>query len=373
MKEQILIINDDKVETAALNRVLSEEYSCVLAMNVKDAIRSLEKSEHDFLVIIIRLAMKPMSGLRFVEILSENKKIDTLPIIVTSETEDDGDLERCFELGVVDYMSKPFDPQRIRRCISRNIRTFNKFRRLGEQIEEKNSSLKEDYAELEKQNSDLKEAQTTVLEILGTVVEYRNLEDSNHVRRVARFTEILGKQMKQSFSDTGLDDHTIKVYTKASMLHDIGKICIPDSIMLKPGKMTDDEFEIMRSHTTKGIELLESIKTSWDDEYGKAAEEICRWHHERYDGRGYPDGLMGDDIPISAQLVSIADTYDALVSDRVYKKAYSKSEAFKMITEGECGVFSPKLVEAFRQARVQFEKVVDELGHVGASDEDEDK
>ena len=372
MKEQILIINDDKVETAALNRVLAEDYNCVLAMNVKDAIRCLEKSEHDFLVIIIRLAMKPMSGLRFVEILAENKKIESLPIIVTSETEEDEDLDKCFELGVVDYMSQPFEPARIRRCISKNVNTFNKFRRFGEQAEEKNSSLREEYSELEKQIAELREGQTTVLEVLGTVVEYRNLEDSNHVRRVAKFTEILGNQMKQNFMDTGLNDHLIKVYSKASMLHDVGKICIPDSIMLKPGKMTDDEFELMKSHTTKGIELLDSIKGSWDDEYGKAAEEICRWHHERYDGRGYPDGLMGDDIPISAQLVSIADTYDALVSDRVYKKAYSKSEAFKMITEGECGVFSPKLVEAFRQSRVQFEKVVDELGHVGSPDEEDE-
>ena len=372
MKEQILIINDDRVETAALNRVLSEDYICVLAMNVKDAIRCLEKSEHDFMVVIIRLAMKPMSGLRFVQILAENKKIESLPIIVTAETEEDPDLEKCFELGVVDYMSKPFDSARIRRCVSKNIKTFTKFRRIGEQIEARNSALKGEFEALQERNSQLRTSQTSVLEVLGTVAEYRNLEDINHVKRVAKFTEILGKQMMQSFSDTGLNDNLIALYTRASMLHDVGKICIPDSIMLKPGRMTDEEYEIMKSHTTKGVELLQSIKTSWDEEYEKAAEEICRWHHERYDGRGYPDGLMGDDIPISAQLVSIADTYDALASDRVYKKAYSKSESFKMITEGECGVFSPKLMEAFRQSRVKCEKVIDELGHVESLSEDEE-
>ena len=167
----------------------------------------------------------------------------------------------------------------------------------------------------------------------------------------------------QLFPDCGLTEKSLKLYASASVLHDVGKICIPDDIMLKPGKMTDEEYEFMKSHTTKGIEILESIRDNWDDDFAEAVKEICRWHHERYDGRGYPDRLEGDKIPISAQLVSIADTYDALVTDRVYKKAYTKQEAFKMMTGGECGEFSPQIMEAFRQSREQFEAVVDELGN----------
>jgi putative two-component system response regulator len=140
-----------------------------------------------------------------------------------------------------------------------------------------------------------------------------------------------------------------------SSLHDVGKISIPDNVLLKPGKLTQEEYEYMKSHTTRGSEILSEFKDIWDDEYRKTSYEICRYHHERYDGRGYPDGLKGDEIPISAQIVSIADVYDALVSERVYKSAYTKDEAFHMIVTGECGVFSPKLLECFRNVKKDFE------------------
>lgn len=362
MKGQVLIINDDKVEMAALNLAISEDYRCILAMSVNDGVRFLASNEGEFDAVVVKLEMKPISGLRFVQIMSENNKISTMPFIVTVESDDDLELDECFDLGAVDYIAKPFSNARILRCLSRNISTFNKFKILGERIEQNNEALQEKFEELKRKNEELKDNQTAVLEALGTVVEYRNLEDINHVRRVKEFTEILGRHMMESFPECGLTPEKLKVYARASMLHDIGKICIPDSIMLKPGRMTDEEFELMKSHTTKGVELMASIKDTWDQEYAAAAEEICRWHHERFDGRGYPDKLVGDAIPISAQLVAIADTYDALVSDRVYKKAYTKSEAYKMMTQGECGIFSPQIMEAFRQSRAEFETVVDEKG-----------
>jgi putative two-component system response regulator len=302
--------------------------------------------------------------------MSENKKISTLPVIVTAESDDDIELDECFELGAVDYIAKPFNNARILRCVNRNVAVFSKFRSLGERIEQSSEALQQKYENLQRKNEELKDNQSAVLEALGTVVEYRNLEDSNHVRRVKEFTEILGKHMIESFPECGLDERKLKIYARASMLHDVGKICIPDSIMLKPGRLTDEEFELMKSHTTKGVELMETIRDTWDQEYADAAREIIRWHHEKYDGRGYPDGLEGDKIPISAQLVSIADTYDALVSDRVYKKAFTKQEAFKMMTGGECGVFSPQIMEAFRQSRVEFEKIVDEKGSIDSLQEE---
>ena len=362
MKGQVLIINDDKVDMAALGRAMGGDYRCVLAMSVNEGVKNLASNEGGFDAVVIKLDMKPLTGLRFLQIMSENNKIQTMPFIVTVENDDDVELDECFELGVVDYISKPFNNARIKRCIDRNISVFNKFKALGDEIEANNAKLQAQYENLQNQNNELRDNQTAVLEVLGTVVEYRNLEDGNHVSRVRDFTEILGRQMMESFPDCGLTEEKLKIYSRASMLHDVGKICIPDAIMLKPGRMTDEEFEIMKSHTTKGVELLDSIRNSWDEEYAAAADEICRWHHERYDGRGYPDGLSGDDIPLSAQLVSIADTYDALVSDRVYKKAYTKSEAFKMITGGECGEFNPKIIEAFRHVREKFEKIVDERG-----------
>ncbi len=149
----------------------------------------------------------------------------------------------------------------------------------------------------------------------------------------------------------------IDVIVSASALHDVGKIAIPDNILLKPGKLTDEEFACMKTHTTRGGEILQNIRNAWDDEYGEISYQICRHHHEKFDGRGYPDGLVGDEIPIAAQIVSIADVYDALVNERVYKDAFPKEEAFRMITEGECGKFNPKLLECFRIERKAFEEL----------------
>ncbi len=371
MKGQVLIINDDKAELAAINRALTEDYRCVLAMSVNDGVKYLASNEDAYSAVVVKLDMKPLTGLRFIQIMSQNNKIQTMPFIVTAESEEDTELDECFELGAVDYIAKPFNNARVKRVIDRNLAVFNKFKIAGVATETAGAALQSKYDELKKQNQTMRDNQTAVLEALGTVVEYRNLEDSNHVRRVRDFTEILGRYMLKNFPACGLTEEKIKIYSRASMLHDVGKICIPDAIMLKPGKMTDEEYEFMKSHTTKGVELLNTIKDTWDEEYAKAAEEICRWHHERYDGKGYPDGLEGDKIPISAQLVAIADTYDALVSDRVYKKAYSKSESFTMITEGQCGVFSPEIMEAFRQARPEFEAVVDNIGSTESLKDDE--
>jgi putative two-component system response regulator len=191
------------------------------------------------------------------------------------------------------------------------------------------------------------------------------MESGEHIQRVKGYTEILANEMMKSYPEYGLTAKKIEVIVSASALHDIGKIAIPDNILMKPGKLTNEEYEFMKSHTLRGCEILNNIKGAWDQEYGKYSYEICRYHHERFDGRGYPDGLEGDQIPISAQLVSIADVYDALVNERVYKDAFPKDKAFQMITQGECGVFSPKLLEAFRKVRKEFESLVPEpVGNV---------
>ena len=224
-------------------------------------------------------------------------------------------------------------------------------------MEEQTETLKKQYQLLKIQAARLQKSNTNIIDILGTVVESRNLESGEHVMRVKGYTEILAKEMMKEYPEYGLTDKKIEVIVSASALHDIGKIAIPDNILLKPGKLTQDEYEYMKSHTTRGCEILNNIKDVWDEEYEKASYEICRHHHERYDGRGYPDKLKGDEIPISAQLVSVADVYDALVNERVYKSAYSKEQAFSMIINGECGIFSPKLLECFRNCREQFEEL----------------
>lgn len=201
----------------------------------------------------------------------------------------------------------------------------------------------------------LEENNRNIIDVLGTVVEYRNLESGDHIQRVKEYTRIIAEQIMADCPEYGLTRHFIDVMVPASALHDVGKIAISDSILLKPGKLTAEEFEEMKTHTTKGCAILENIEGAWSEEYKKICYDICRHHHERFDGRGYPDGLSGDDIPIAAQIVSIADVYDALISKRVYKDAYDKGQAFEMIMNGECGVFSPKLLAALTKVRHKLE------------------
>ncbi len=206
-----------------------------------------------------------------------------------------------------------------------------------------------------RQDQRLKEINNEIIDILSTVVEFRSVESGDHIQRIKGFTKIMLKYVNEMFDDVDYPPELIDVISSASAMHDIGKIAIPDSILLKPGKLTAEEFDEMKKHTTKGCDILKSMENIQDERYYKYSYEICRYHHERYDGRGYPEGLKGDDIPLAAQIVSVADVYDALISKRVYKDAYSLDEAFQMILNGECGVFSPRLMECFKCAKEEME------------------
>lgn len=198
-----------------------------------------------------------------------------------------------------------------------------------------------------------------MIDALSSVVEFRSVETGDHIKRIKYFTRIIAKYMAKYFPKYGLTQTHIDQIARAAALHDIGKIGIPDAILLKPGRLTPEEFEIMKTHTTIGCGILESFKNTYTDEFYQYCYDICRYHHERWDGNGYPDRLVGDEIPISAQIVSIADVYDALVSDRVYKSAYSNSIAYEMILNGECGQFAPDVIECFELAREDFFNIVE--------------
>ena len=207
----------------------------------------------------------------------------------------------------------------------------------------------------EKQERKLKEINNGIIDILSTVVEFRSVESGDHVRRIKGFTKILLKYVNELFDDVNYTPEMMEVISSASAMHDVGKIAIPDSILLKPGRLTPEEYDQMKTHTVRGCEILDSMAALQDKNYYKYSYEICRYHHERYDGRGYPDGLKGEEIPIEAQIVAVADVYDALISKRVYKDAYSPDEAFRMITNGECGVFSERMMKAFAAAKGEME------------------
>lgn len=359
MRNQILIIDSNKPNREILMEIMGEKNVFLEAETAEKALETAEAHHEEMLAILLNVTMEKEDGTAILEQLSTKSWFRSVPVAVFSD-EDSLRLEKkCFSLGAMEFIRRPFDHFVVEKRIRNMIHCCSGRGELEEKIKKQTEVVSKQYTLLLKQAEKLKESNANIIDILGTVVECRNAVDGEHIKMVKCYTEILAKQMSQDYPEYHLDEHAVNVIASASALHDIGKISIPESILLKPGKLTSQEYEYMKSHTLRGGEILNSIKDVWDEEYAKIAYEICRFHHERYDGRGYPDGLKGDEIPVCAQIVSLADAYDVLVSERVYKAAYSKEEAFQMIITGECGMFSPKLLECFRNSRQEFEKAAD--------------
>lgn len=357
--KKILIVDDFEGNRELLADILEEFYEVDTAANGKEAI-SLIETKDDYNLMLLDLMMPVVDGFSVLEFMQDRIKNDKFPIIIISGDSGAETEGRCLDYGVADFVAKPFKEKVILKRIE-NILSLREYQSgLENEIEKKNKTLEMQNRQLRQQARLLEETNANIIDILGNVVESRNLESGTHIKRVKGFTKILGIQLMKDYPEYGLSPERVELISKAAALHDIGKIAIPDNILLKPGKLTKEEFEYMKSHTTRGCDILDSIEGIWDEDYRKTSYEICRYHHEKFDGRGYPEGLKGDDIPLSAQLVSVADCYDALTTERIYKKAFSKEQAFQMIITGECGMFSPKLLESFRNARLLFEEYVHE-------------
>ncbi len=357
MKNKILVVDDALMNRDILKEILKDTYDILEAEDGKSALEILDAENNEISAILLDLIMPVMDGFEVLEELNARKMIEKIPVLIISGENSTQNEQRCFELGIADFIGKPFNARLVRKRIQNAAEHYAYRNELEAKVEEQTNVLRKAYRTLKSQAEQLKRRNQDIIEILGTVVEYRNLESGEHVKRVGEYTRILAESFMVEYPEYDLTQDKIDVIVSASALHDIGKITIPDSILLKPGRLTKDEFEYMKSHTTRGCELLESMKNVLDPKYEKVSSEICRHHHERFDGKGYPDGLEGDAIPLSAQLVSVADVYDALVNERCYKDAFSPEEAFRMIVNGECGVFSPRLMEVFRKVRSQFEKI----------------
>jgi putative two-component system response regulator len=340
MRTKILVVDDDELNREILETILRGDYSILQAEDGEQALELFEKYHDGIAAVLLDLLMPKMDGYAVMDVMRQRGWIEHIPVLIISGETDIKIEKKCFEYGVSDFIRKPFDNTLVKKRVRNIVSLFQYQNELEEKVEEQTKKI---------QNSN-----ENIIDILGSIVEFRHLESGEHIKRVKGFTRILGYEVMGKYPEYGLTEQKIKTIVTASSLHDLGKIAIPDYILMKPGRLTDEEFKIMKSHTTRGSEVLEQYKDIWDEEYQKASYEICRYHHERYDGRGYPDGLLGEEIPISAQLVSVADVYDALVSERVYKSAYSTDEAFRMIMTGECGIFSPKLLDAFEKVKDQF-------------------
>lgn len=355
-KDTILIVDDQEVNRAILSILFSDTHKILEAEDGSRAIEILKADSERIAVVLLDILMPGIDGFGVLEYMKKEDLMKSIPVIfVTGASDKDNELRgRGYEMGVSDFIQKPFDPHIVRRRVSNLIDLYYHKNHLEEQVEAQT-------LEIQKKNEHLREMNYRIIDTLGTIVEFRNLESGNHIFRVRSYTKVLLSYVKRDYPEYKLTDEVCEQIAQASAMHDVGKISIPDSILLKPGKLTVEEFEIMKTHTTKGCEIIEKISSVDDERFIRCCYEIARGHHEKYDGGGYPDGLKGDEIPLSAQVVSIADMYDALVSDRVYKKAFSKDKAYSMIMNGECGALNPKLLECFTHARMEFEATADGL------------
>jgi putative two-component system response regulator len=352
----ILVVDDNEINRGILGEIFKDKYNILEAGNGLEAIKTMEQNEGKLAAILLDIVMPEMDGYAVLEEMTKRDNLnETIPVLmITADTSTEAE-RTSYQKGAADVIHKPFDPVIVDRRVSRTIELYDHKNNLENQVDDQTRVLKKQFIYLKKQEEKLRNSNEKVIDTIATIVEFRNMESGYHLKRIKGFVRILALTAMNNYPELGLTPHNIDVITQASAMHDIGKISVPDSILLKPGRLSNEEFEVMKSHTTRGCEVIEMLKDIQDKEYYEACLDICRHHHERYDGRGYPDGLKGDAIPISAQCESIADVYDALVTESVYRAAYSKDEAFNMIIQGEAGVFAPQLLEVFRKSREEFE------------------
>ena len=348
---QLLVVDDSEMNREILKEILGKEYRILEACDGEEALKMLEQHGTEISLVLLDIIMPKMDGFEVLAYMNRDKWIEDIPVIMISSEGSESYIRRAYELGASDYISRPFDTKVVYQRVINMIKLYAKQRRLihlvTDQIYEK-----------EKNNR-------MMTGILSQIVEFRNGESGLHVLHINILTQLLLERLMRKSENYDFSWSQQHMIATASALHDIGKIGIDEKILNKPGKLTKEEFEAMKQHTIIGARMLDRLEMYHDEEMMKYAYEICRWHHERYDGKGYPDGLKGEEIPISAQVVSLADVYDALVSDRVYKKAYSHEKAMEMILNGECGIFNPLLLECLVEIQ---DKVRKELGIKGVNE-----
>ena len=333
----ILIVDDDPINRKVLTKVFSPYYTIKEAENGREGLTQILEPSNRLCAILLDVMMPGMNGIEVLMKLKDQNLTEKIPVfLITSET-GLSIVQGAYELGVMDVISKPVVPYVVLRRVRSVIELFEAREHLSGVVESQNIALLEQQKKIIQLNQGM-------IEALATAIEFRNEESGGHVQRISTITRII---LENTVFGVGLSEEEIDNIALASIMHDVGKITIPDAVLCKPGKLTSEEFEVMKSHTTKGVDLLESIPQLHDSGIYDYARDIARHHHERWDGSGYPDGLAGDEISLWAQVVSLADVYDALSSDRIYKPAFPRAKVIEMILGGQCGQFNPDLLESF--------------------------
>ena len=330
-RELVLIVDDAKINREILFEMLKDRFDIIEASSGEECLELLHQYGTEISIVLLDFIMSGMDGLGVLDVMNKEHLIEDIPVIMISSEDSELHIRQAYEMGVSDYISRPFDTNVVRQRVYNTIKLYAKQRKLINLV-----------------------ADQMMVSILSHIVECRNGESGQHVRNIGILTKLLLKKLMQKTNRYQMTWGDLNRISLASALHDIGKIGIDEAILNKPGKLTQEEYEKMKKHTIIGWSMLQNLQQYQEEPLVRIAEQICRWHHERYDGKGYPDGLKGDEIPISAQVVSLADVYDALTSERVYKKAIPHEKAIEMIVGGECGQFNPLLMECLLEIKEEI-------------------
>ena len=339
-KQQILVVDDSMLNRAILTEILGADYRVLEAENGRECMEMMHEHMGEIALVLLDINMPVMDGFEVLTAMNRSHTIEDVPVIMISSEDSEEAVRRAYELGASDYVNRPFDAKVVYRRALNTIKLYAKQRRLVQMVSD----------QIRKQESNT----TMLVSVLSQIVEFRNGESGSHVRHIRVITEkILSRLLERSTHYKILPEEQDNI-PLASALHDIGKIAIDEKILNKPGRLTAEEFAVIKTHTTQGAAMLRKLENFETEPLLQTAYNIARWHHERWDGRGYPDGLKGDEIPVCAQVVSIADVYDALTSERCYKKAFSHETAMQMILGGECGAFNPLLLDCLQDIQSEL-------------------
>ena len=343
-RQRILIVDDSNLNRDILKEILGDTYNYLEAENGNQAIQMIgDNLGIDLMLLDIN--MPQMNGFEVLKLMKQIQCLDETPVIMISSEDAVDTMRKAYELRITDYITRPFDSVIVKKRVQNTLGLYANQKHLinvvYDQVYEK------------------EENNNIMIQIMSNILGSRNSESREHILHIKTATEMMLRQLVKVTDAYPLTEADIALITTASSLHDIGKIRIPEEILNKPGRLTDEEFKIMKTHSELGAAIIKDMDFPQDHPLVHTAWEICRWHHERWDGKGYPDGLKGEEIPICAQVVSIVDVYDALTSERCYKKAFDHDTAIQMILDGQCGQFNPILLKCLKELSLQFSNMFD--------------
>ena len=348
-KKDILIVDDMEINRAILSQIFDDRNQILEGENGLEAVQILEERREHIAAVLLDILMPVMDGFQVMEKMKDMGLMEKIPVFLITADSSEESMRRGYQLGAMDIIEKPIVPYFVRRRVESVMELFAARERLSHVVELQGQKLR-------RQEQEILNLNYSIIESLSTAIEFRSGESGEHVKRIRRLTRLLLEELgRTGKKEYVFSDREIQEISQASIMHDVGKIAISDLILNKPGRLTDEEFEIMKSHTVMGCQVLEQIPQYKNNRLYQYAYDICRHHHERWDGKGYPDGLKGREITVWSQVVSVADVFDALTNKRVYKPAIPVPEAMDMIFTGQCGAFNPELLEALEKILPQIE------------------